>query len=879
MSNRLTFSLASLFLLIVLIAAPVMVVEAEPLTPAITGSDTDAANTGISANGFALVGATETTFDDGSTGTATPTGVIDVAGGILSMDLEMLLARGVTIALLAPKTETRSGADVGSVTADPVDPTFDIKAKDVVISEIMWGRDEGAATFAAQRNQQYVELYNTTGVGIALSNWRLYYVHQHDMLGTEVKIDNNDDGDTEDDGETYLVVDVVGNLAGGGWTNDIGQNGRVSEENAKDLISMYRNINYDRVQKTHNADDATANRNEQLKDFPNGNAKGSWKVSTRLYNTNRKGTPGAQHFKAFTPLTASTIDRSKVIINEIGNHNNDDYDWIEIRNLTSGEYNLKNHHISYVKHDKNEEVSLVNFKDVDVKIPANGIILILATNPDKPMHPIAGGVNIKVAAIDRVKKGVMSLYYIDNANGPKFALPDADTLIILRNAHDKTGAASHFLDVVGGLSRTDNSPTRATSAWPLIRHGAPHGNAVEGQGRKFTEGGTYKRNNNGGGTGEKHWSNQQGYTGVGYKRGAVGSDTALLGGTPGYDNGAVKEKASDLADGAVVIISEIMYQTGRNLPQWIELHNNSDTQAINLNEWKLKIETSRDDEDVDIRIPSVTIQFGAKIIPPNQPILIVTTSVPQASDEIDVDHRVIDLFATKSIRDKLEIDSRRFQLLSTTAFKLTLMQKGGNTVDVVGNLGDDGMAMWALPMDTEIEGRSSVLRRHIDGEARNGTMANAWTLASMTNLAYEATYYGNRSDVGTPGFRAGGALPVSLSKFRPERMKDTGEIVIRWVTESELNNAGFNILRSETRNGAYTQLNNQLIKGQGTTSERTVYEYADTSAKPNVVYYYQIQDVSLDGNVTTLRTTHLRGNVTAVGKATTTWGELKTLRE
>ena len=95
--------------------------------------------------------------------------------------------------------------------------------------------------------------------------------------------------------------------------------------------------------------------------------------------------------------------------------------------------------------------------------------------------------------------------------------------------------------------------------------------------------------------------------------------------------------------------------------------------------------------------------------------------------------------------------------------------------------------------------------------------------------------------------------------------------------ESELNNAGFNILRSETRDGEFTKLNTKLIAGQGTTSERTVYSFPDTSAKPNVVYYYQIQDVSLDGKVQTLRQS-LKGNVSAAGKLTTIWGELKALQ-
>ena len=158
-------------------------------------------------------------------------------------------------------------------------------------------------------------------------------------------------------------------------------------------------------------------------------------------------------------------------------------------------------------------------------------------------------------------------------------------------------------------------------------------------------------------------------------------------------------------------------------------------------------------------------------------------------------------------------------------------------------------------------------------------MAGSWILASDTILAFEVShaYYGNADDVGSPGYRTGGPLPVSLSKFRPERLKDTGEIVVRWITESELNNAGFNILRSETRNGEFTQINTSLIAGQGTTSERTTYEWKDSTAKPNVVYYYQIQDVSLDGNVQILRQSRLKGNVSAAGKITTTWGELKSV--
>ena len=60
------------------------------------------------------------------------------------------------------------------------------------------------------------------------------------------------------------------------------------------------------------------------------------------------------------------------------------------------------------------------------------------------------------------------------------------------------------------------------------------------------------------------------------------SATGANGGTPGYQNGAVKEKVADLSD-AEITISEIMVDVGesrQNLAQWIELYNSSMTQAV-----------------------------------------------------------------------------------------------------------------------------------------------------------------------------------------------------------------------------------------------------------------------------------------------------------
>ena len=119
----------------------------------------------------------------------------------------------------------------------------------------------------------------------------------------------------------------------------------------------------------------------------------------------------------------------------------------------------------------------------------------------------------------------------------------------------------------------------------------------------------------------------------------------------------------------------------------------------------------------------------------------------------------------------------------------------------------------------------------------------------------------------------GKPLPVNLSHFRAE-LSDAG-VILKWITESEVDNAGFYIYRSETRDGEFKIVNPALIQGAGTTGERNEYTWTDTIAKPNTVYYYRIEDVSHAGVREQLGTVRLRGLVSASGKLTTTWVDLK----
>ena len=69
------------------------------------------------------------------------------------------------------------------------------------------------------------------------------------------------------------------------------------------------------------------------------------------------------------------------------------------------------------------------------------------------------------------------------------------------------------------------------------------------------------------------------------------------------------------------------------------------------------------------------------------------------------------------------------------------------------------------------------------------------------------------------------------------------------MTESEVENAGFYILRSEDESGAFER-RSVFVPGRGTTPFRTEYEWMDIGATPGVTYYYGLEQHDFNGSVT-----------------------------
>lgn len=88
-------------------------------------------------------------------------------------------------------------------------------------------------------------------------------------------------------------------------------------------------------------------------------------------------------------------------------------------------------------------------------------------------------------------------------------------------------------------------------------------------------------------------------------------------------------------------------------------------------------------------------------------------------------------------------------------------------------------------------------------------------------------------------------LPVVFSSLSAE-ISQIG-VTIRWHTTHEIDNAGFNVLRSSSRVGGYTRLNRDLIEGQGTSAIPQDYYYIDNGVTAGNTYFYRVEALDLSG--------------------------------
>ncbi|MDE0683886.1 MAG: lamin tail domain-containing protein, partial [Candidatus Poribacteria bacterium] len=326
-----------------------------------------------------------------------------------------------------------------------------------------------------------------------------------------------------------------------------------------------------------------------------------------------------------------------------------------------------------------------------------------------------------------------------------------------------------------------------------------------------------------------------------------------------------------------IVFSEWMLSKLNDMPQWIELYNTTN-EDIDLRGWQIVGRFIDGNNNVQIlqthRLGSITIKSKETHL-----ITAYPATVYRGSFSENMDGKTYSLQYNR-------------QLWTGKAIVLELQDNTGNPIDRIGNLNENDEIVWKIPARTRNSvnknRRISLIRRLRSVQSRKynlrfGMKAFGWFPADEVEKLTESNrskyFYGSSTDIGTPGYRTEGAdpLPVRLSSFVPH-VSESG-VVLQWTTESELENAGFNILRSINEKGPFTKINPKLIQGAGTTSERNAYQWIDTTAKTGIEYYYRIEDMSFDGVSEVLATQRLKGVFTPKNRSLTRWAILKKATE
>ncbi|MCK4271355.1 T9SS type A sorting domain-containing protein, partial [bacterium] len=92
-------------------------------------------------------------------------------------------------------------------------------------------------------------------------------------------------------------------------------------------------------------------------------------------------------------------------------------------------------------------------------------------------------------------------------------------------------------------------------------------------------------------------------------------------------------------------------------------------------------------------------------------------------------------------------------------------------------------------------------------------------------------------------------LPVELSSFTATGGQ--GMVTLEWITESESDNLGFHLYRSEHDSRIFQRITGELIAGSGNSSSPRDYFWEDRRVENGQTYWYQLQSIDFQGQTRT----------------------------
>jgi len=118
--------------------------------------------------------------------------------------------------------------------------------------------------------------------------------------------------------------------------------------------------------------------------------------------------------------------------------------------------------------------------------------------------------------------------------------------------------------------------------------------------------------------------------------------------------------------------------------------------------------------------------------------------------------------------------------------------------------------------------------------------------SSMDGSSYLVLFGGNTGNDETWAFGGGDYnLPVELSAFTADG--GDGLVTLDWTTESESDNLGFHLYRSEDDSRNFQRITQELIAGGGNTTGSRDYCWQDRRVENGRTYWYRLESVDLSG--------------------------------
>ena len=185
------------------------------------------------------------------------------------------------------------------------------------------------------------------------------------------------------------------------------------------------------------------------------------------------------------------------------------------------------------------------------------------------------------------------------------------------------------------------------------------------------------------------------------------------------------------------------------------------------------------------------------------------------------------IIKTKDLPSELKSDAKFVYLLAGEDYYLDMNLYFQNSVSKIGTIGTRLNLTLADPTIFEYDNVNKKLTALIDGDT--------YVIVDYDDLV-DTIYF---------KIRGKDIIPVELSSFTAVQNKEN--VILNWVTQTELNNRGFEMERKGLSDGQFLKIG--FVEGNGTTTIPNNYTYTDKPAQSGK-FFYRFKQIDFDGSFT-----------------------------